>query len=145
MRNSMNVWFESYRQFLGMNIAGLPSQYWLGRKCLPKHPSWRLETCSEHKHHHIWVVSPFHGIEISISYKHNIVAGLCSSLTRCACRNQTMRIHWIMTLLVCWETTQKCLNLMLGERCLVAMSDKLSSLAAYSMWRFGRLYIWTPI
>lgn len=41
--------------------SGVPSQHWLGRKCLPEHSSRRLEACAQHKHYHIWIISSFHG------------------------------------------------------------------------------------
>ena len=61
-----------------VNVTGIPSQYWLRWKRLSKHSSRRLETCPEHKHHHLWVVSPFHGIQIQVFIKHEIVVAFCS-------------------------------------------------------------------
>jgi hypothetical protein len=51
---------------LFVQLAGLPSKHWLGRKCLSQYLARRLETCPQYKHHHLWIISSLHGIILCV-------------------------------------------------------------------------------
>lgn len=58
------------------------------------------------------------------------------------CRNQITRIHWITMPLLCWERTQRCLNLTWGGQWLEGMSGKPFSHAVFRP--FAR-YLQVPV
>lgn len=62
-----------------------------------------------------------------------MICDFCGTFfTSFICRNRIMRIRWIMMLLLCWEITLRCLNLMWEELWLVGMWGKPFSQGASS-------------
>jgi len=112
------------------NITGLPSQYWLGRQCVPQYSAWRLEAYSEYQHHRLWVVSSLHSKLISKNFQ--ITTDICCNVwLQCICSYSFWKL-WLQALISCVYT------LLLVSFCaLVCFHEAHLSSFPFDWWRFS--------